>query len=88
MKTPQQISYSNGDVVLAPVVQIWDDLHNERSGFFRAFWCSSPDATTGSPVIGYCSPGGSHRTISGAAREVRRMYSDAQIFRNGRLVKS
>ena len=86
MKTPESISYSNGKVVLAPVVQVWDDLHQERAGYFRAFWCASPESDSGSPVIGYCSPGGSHRTIRATVREVRRMYPDAPIYRNGRPV--
>jgi hypothetical protein len=69
------------------VIQIWDDLHNERSGYFRAFWCSDPEASIGCPVNGYCSPGGSHKTISAAVREVRRMYPHVLIYREGRLVK-
>ena len=78
------ISYSNGAVVRNAVIQVWDDSHTERSGYFRAFWCDGPDATTGSPVVGYCSPGGSHRTIRAVVAEVRRLgYSDP-IYRNGR----
>ncbi len=80
------ISYSDGRVVENPVVQIWDDLHNERAGYFRAFWCASADATSGSPVIGYCSLGGSHRTIRATVAEVRQYYPDAEIYRNGRAV--
>lgn len=69
------------------VIQIWDDLHNERPGFFRAFWCASPDATTGSPVIGYCSPGGSHQTVRATATEARRLHPGESIYRNGKLVR-
>ena len=88
MKTPQQISYSDGSVVRSPVIQIWDDLHAERRGnWFRAFWCSSPDASLGSPVIGYCSSGGSRRTVKAAAHEVWELYPDALVFRNRRQVK-
>jgi hypothetical protein len=86
MNTPQTLHYSDGSKVDNPVVQIWDDLHTERSGYFRAFWTASPNATCGSPVIGYCSPGGSHRTIRATAYEIRRLYPDAKIYRNGRLV--
>ncbi len=85
MNTKDSISYSDGRTILCPVVQIWDDLHNERAGYFRAFWCESPDATTGSPVIGYCSAGGSHKTVRACVAEVLRYY-DADIYRNGRLV--
>lgn len=87
MNTPDKIQYSDGKVVTAPVVQIWDDLHTEaRGNWYRAFWCASPDADSGSPVIGYCSPGGSQRSIRAAAAEVRRLYPDAKIFRSGREV--
>ena len=69
------------------VVQVWDDLHNERLGYYRAFWTSAPDAATGSPVIGYCSPGGSHRTIKAVVAEVHRLYPGEVIYRNGRAVR-
>lgn len=78
----KSISYSND-----PVIQIWEDLHTERSGYYRAFWCADSTGSTGSPIIGYCSPGGSHRTIRATVAEVRRMYPDARIYRDGREVK-
>ena len=84
---PDRIHYSDGSVVVSPVVQIWDDLHNERPGYFRAFWCASPDAPTGSPVIGYCSPGGSHPTVRATVAEVRRMYPGVDVYRNGQRVR-
>ena len=68
------------------VVVIWDDLHTERAGYYRAFWAASPDATSGSPVIGYCSPGGSHRTIRAVAAEVRRYHPHETIYRNGKEI--
>ena len=81
------IHYSDGRTIQNPVVQIWDDYATERRGnWYRGFWCESPDSTTGSPVIGYCSPGGSQRTIPETVREVRRLYRDAKIFRNGREI--
>ncbi len=67
------------------VIEIWDDMHNERPGFYRAFWVA-PGATTGSPVIGYCSPGGSHRTIRATLAEVRRLGYTDPAFRNGRAL--
>lgn len=70
----------------ANVIQIWDDMHNERSGYYRAFWCDSPTATTGCTVIGYCSPGGSHKTIKAVVAEVSRMYPDVPVYRNGRMI--
>ncbi len=80
------ISYSNGHTVKACVIQIWDDLSTERAGYYRAFWCAHKGSTSGSPVIGYCSPGGSHKTIRACAAEVRRMYPNDAIYRKGRLV--
>lgn len=82
-----QITYSDGRKIENAVIQIWEDLHNERAGYFRAFWCASPDATAGSPVIGYCSPGGSHRTIRATAAEVMRIYPGEKIYRNGRFIE-
>jgi hypothetical protein len=82
------IHYSDGSVIRNPVVQIWDDINREGPYWFRAFWCSSPEAESGSPVIGYCSPGGSHRTIVAVVTEVRRLHPDARIYRNGREIHS
>lgn len=87
MNTPEQISYSDGRVIKSPVVQVWDDLHTERRGsWYRAFWTAGPDSDSGSPVIGYCSPGGSQRTIRACVAEVRRLYPDVKCFRNGKPV--
>jgi hypothetical protein len=86
MLTPTQIEYSNGTIVHSPVIQIWDDWSTQRTGYYRAFWCASPDISLGSPVIGYCSSGGSHRTIKATAAEVRRMYPTAKVYRNGRQI--
>lgn len=66
-------------------IQIWDDMHNEQPGYFRAFACDSPHASIGSPVIGYCSPGGSHRTFSAVVAELRRLGIHDAVYRNGRL---
>lgn len=82
-----KITYSNGKCLNNAIVQIWDDTHNERAGYFRAFWAEDPTATCGSPVIGYCSPGGTHRTIRAVAREVWHFYPDAEIYRNGKQIK-
>lgn len=84
---PRDISYSDGSTVKDAVIVVWEDNHNERAGYFRAFWSDSPDGTTGSPVIGYCSPGGSHRTIKAVAAEVLRLYPGETVYRNGRPVK-
>lgn len=87
MKSPSEITYSDGSKVSSPVVCIWEDNHTEcRGNWFRAFWCASPDADTGSPVISYGNPGGSQRTIRAAVSEVRRLYPDARCYRNGKEV--
>jgi hypothetical protein len=83
-KMGKRVEYSDGSVVENAVVVIWDDLHVERAGYYRAFWAASPDATTGSPVIGYASAGGSHRTIRAVVAEVRRYYPGEKVYRNGR----
>lgn len=82
----KDIHYSDGRTIPSVIV-VWEDLHEERAGFYRAFWSDSPDGTLGSPVIGYCSPGGSYRTIKEVAREVRRYYPGEPVYRNGREVK-
>jgi hypothetical protein len=79
-----KVEYSNGRVVENAVVCIWGDSNTERSGYFRAFWCASPESDGGSPVIGYCSPGGSHRSIRAVAAEVRRHYPKEICYRNGK----
>lgn len=81
------IHYSDGSTITDPVVQIWDDLHNERAGYYRAYWCASPEIGVGSPVIGYTEAGGSHRTVRATAREVWQRYPDARIYRKGREVR-
>ena len=69
------------------IIQIWDDLHAERAGFYRAFWCNDAESGIGSPVVGYCSPGGTHRTIKAAVSECRRLGYDDPAYRNGKLVR-
>lgn len=82
----KDISYSDGRTVPSRIV-IWEDHHTEaRGNWYRAFW-ADVNETAGSPVIGYCSPGGSHRTIKAAAREAVRLHPGETIYRNGREVK-
>lgn len=89
----QDISYSDGSTVKGAVVVVWEDLGNERAGYYRAFWAApgedgtGKDATSGSPVIGYCSAGGSHKTVRAVAAEVRRIYPGEVVYRNGREVR-
>lgn len=84
---PRDISYSNGNTVKNAVLVVWDDSGNERPGYFRVFWSDSPNGTTGSPAIGYCSPGGSHRTIRAAVAEIRKLYPNEPVYRNGKLCR-
>lgn len=83
------IHYSDGSVASNCVVQVWDDFHSECSGrFYRAFWCATPNADSGSPVVGYCSPGGSHRTVRAVVAEVQRLHPGTECYRNGRLIRN
>lgn len=84
---PQDIQYSDGSTVKNAVIVVWEDLNNERPGYYRAFWAATPTATTGCPVIGYCSPGGSHKTIKAVAQEALRLHPGETVYRNGRPVK-
>lgn len=68
----------------ADVIIIEEDMHNEQPGYFRAFYASTPDASTCVTVIGYCSTGGSHRTIRATVAEVRRLGHTAKAYRNGK----
>lgn len=81
------ITYSDGRTVPS-VIAIWDDLHHERPGYYRAFWVAETDVTgNGSPVVGYCSPGGTFRTIRAAVADAKRRYPGTPVYRNGREVR-
>lgn len=78
-------------------IVIWEDLHNERAGYFRAFAINDLSAYlahivgdgsnyAAPPVIGYCSSGGSHRTIRATVRELRRLGHREDVYRNGRII--
>lgn len=81
-----RVEYTNDLVVEDAVISIWEDLNSERPGMLRAYWTDGPNGTNGSTVIGYCSPGGSHKTIGGVVSEVRRLGYTEPIYRNGRKV--
>lgn len=86
---PKTCHYSDGSTVENAVVVVWECHHTEsRRTMYRAFWAASPDADTGSPVIGYCSPGGSWPTIRQVVNEVRKLYGHANepCYRNGREI--
>lgn len=81
------VSYSDGRAIRS-VIEIWDEQHG-RAGNFRAFWveCDTnghPIGSTGSPVVGYCSPGGTHRTVRAAVADAKRRYPQDSVWRNGR----
>ena len=59
-------------------LEVWPDLHTERAGYWRLFWVV-PGETTGCPAIGYCSPGGSYRTIREAVADGRRRFGETAI---------
>lgn len=69
------------------VLSIWDDLHEERPGFYRAFWVAADDVEgSGSPAIGYCAVGGTRRTVKQAAAQIARLYPGVPIYRGRRRV--
>jgi len=83
----QTIHFSDNRSILS-VIEIDGDNHAERAGMFRAYWVAAlpdgrpdPDACSHVTVIGYCSPGGSHRTITAAVREVRGLYPHEPVYR-------
>lgn len=83
----ETVHYSDGRAVLS-VIAIWDDLHAEQAGYYRAFWVSHDDVLgNGSPVVGYCSPGGSFKTIRACVADTRRRHPGIAIFRHGREVR-
>lgn len=73
----QTINLSNG-AQYAARLEVWDDLHSERPGFYRLFW-ASPGGRTGTPAIGYCSPGGSYRTIKAAIADGQRRFGETAV---------
>lgn len=68
-------------------VEIWDDSNAEKPGFYRAYWVE-PGTDSGIPIVGFCSPGGSHPTIRECIAEIDRMgYGSHAIYRNGRVIR-
>lgn len=66
------------------VCLIENDLHAERSGFFRAFYAADPDAATMCTVFGYCTGGHSFRTIRETVSDFRKFDKATPVFRNGK----
>jgi hypothetical protein len=73
----KHIQLSNGDQYTARL-EVWDDLHNECAGYYRLFW-ARPGDSTGTPAIGYCSPGGTYRTIKDAIADGMRRFDETAI---------
>lgn len=71
------VNLSNGDSYAARL-EVWDDLHNEKPGWYRLFW-ARPGESTGTPAIGYCSPGGSYRTIREAIADGERLFKETAV---------
>jgi len=68
------------------VIRIEEDYHNERPGYFRAYYANDLMAPFICTVIGYCSSGGSHKTIRATVAEVRRIDRTTPIYRNNRQI--
>jgi hypothetical protein len=73
----QTIHLSDGTQYEARL-EIWDDLHSERAGMYRLFWVV-PGESTGTPAVGYCSPGGSYRTIREAIADGVRRFGETAV---------
>lgn len=68
---------SNGTQYIARL-EVWDDLNNERAGWYRLFW-ANPGESTGCPAVGYCSPGGSYQTIREAVADGKRRFNETPV---------
>ena len=66
------------------IIVIEDDLHEERAGYYRAFYADDVDARTMSPMVGYAMVGGVFKTIKETAADARRRDSSTRIFRRGK----
>lgn len=81
---PQDIRYSDGSTVKNAVIVVWPDYGSGSAGKrWRAFWADSPSGSTGSPVIGRCSPGGCHKTAKAAALEAVRFHPGESVWLGG-----
>lgn len=59
-------------------LEFWPDLHNECAGWWRLFW-AVPGESTMCPAIGYCSPGGTYRTIREAVADGVRRFGETAV---------
>lgn len=73
----RDIHLSNGAVKRACRLEVWDDL-SAPGRAYRLFWVV-PGETTGTPAIGYCSPGGSYRTIRAAIADGVRRFNETAV---------
>ena len=75
---PQHVKLSNGKTYSARL-EVWDDMSYEGKGpAYRLFW-ASPDGRTGTPAIGYCSPGGTYSTIKAAIADGMRRFGETAV---------
>ena len=83
---PHGSKFDQAPVTPAPparkVILIMEDWHSERSNCFRAYEADSTTAFLMFPLIGYCSPGGSYRTIRETLEHAsKRVPSGTEIYR-------
>lgn len=81
--TPTKLP-STGEVCTCILVE--PDLHEECPGFFRAFYATSPNASSMVPVFGYCTAGHTFRRIKDVVADVRRYGYEEPVYRNGRKI--
>lgn len=71
-----KIELSNGAEHEARL-EVWDDL-SVSGRAYRLFW-ASPDGKTGTPAVGYCSSGGTYRTIRAAVADGLRRFGERAV---------
>lgn len=71
------IQLSNGETKQNCRLEVWDDLSEPRTAY-RLFWVVAGE-TCGTPAVGYCSPGGSYRTIKAAIADGERRFNETAV---------
>lgn len=59
-------------------LEVWPDLNNERAGYWRLFW-AVPGESTMVTAIGYCTPGGTYRTIKAAIADGLAKFGETAV---------
>ena len=71
-----KIKLSNGAEYEARL-EVWDD-YSANGRAYRLFW-AAPDGRSGVPAVGYCSGGGTYRTIRAAVADGLRRFGERAV---------